>query len=439
MKIKIALFFTLLFSCQLLEGFGQRFIFYLHGKIVENQGPNAVDTVNGYGAYEYVDIIDSLKKRNFTVISEVRKPNTSVTAYASLLTKQIDSLLKKGIGPENITVIGASKGAIIAMFVSAYSKNKKLNFVFIGACDDELYDKAKDIVFYGNILSIYEKSDVTNGQSCIKFKNKSSFISQYKEIALNTGLRHGFLYKPISEWLVPAVNWANENYNFHEDETLSPRLKITHLTGNYYVYTTYNTYKNSLTDANGLYVLTTEGVVMIDTPWDTTQFQPLFDSIERKHHQKVILGIATHSHEDRTAGLKFLNEHGVKTFTTIQTDALSKNVGAKRANYTFKNDTTFRVGSCSFQACYPGEGHTKDNIVIWFEKEKVLYGGCLIKSTEATDLGYIGEANLKAWPATLNFIKHKFSNPAFIIPGHQGWSSVRSVDHTLNLLKQPSK
>jgi metallo-beta-lactamase class B len=222
-------------------------------------------------------------------------------------------------------------------------------------------------------------------------------------------------------------------------QTETPSLKITHLTGDFYIFTTYRTFKDKPMPSNGLYFLTDKGAVLIDTPWDTTQFQPLLDSIEFKHKKKVVLCIATHSHEDRTGGLEFLRQKGIKTYTTKQTDEISKERGEKRAEFYFTKDTTFNVGNYSFQTYYCGEGHTKDNIVIWFGKDKILYGGCVIKSVEATDLGYIGESNLDAWPVTLTNIKKKFPNYKFIIPGHQDWTSIKSLDHTLDLLRQSKK
>ena len=69
-------------------------------------------------------------------------------------------------------------------------------------------------------------------------------------------------------------------------QVIKSKLKISHLTGNYYIYTTYNTYEGYQVPANGMYVVTNKGVVMFDTPWDTTQFQPLLDSIQLKHNKK---------------------------------------------------------------------------------------------------------------------------------------------------------
>ncbi len=49
------------------------------------------------------------------------------------------------------------------------------------------------------------------------------------------------------------------------------KLKITPLTGDFYIYTTYNTYQQSQVPANGMYLVTNKGVVMFDTPWDTSK------------------------------------------------------------------------------------------------------------------------------------------------------------------------
>lgn len=185
-----------------------------------------------------------------------------------------------------------------------------------------------------------------------------------------------------------------------------------------------------------MYLITDNGAVMFDSPWDTTQFQPLLDSIKAKHSKAVVICIATHSHKDKTAGLEFLKERGVKTFTTRHTDEISKVKGEKRAEFLMEKDTVFSVGQYKFQTYYGGQGHTADNIVIWFDKEKILYGGCLVKSVEAKDLGNLEEANVSEWPATIKNIQARFKNSKFIIPGHQSWTSNKSLDHTLKLINE---
>ncbi len=149
--------------------------------------------------------------------------------------------------------------------------------------------------------------------------------------------------------------------------------------------------------------------------------------------------ISTHFHEDRTAGLEFYRRKGIKTYTTKQTDELSKIRNEKRAEFLIYKDSIFTVGQHKFQTYYGGQGHSPDNIVIWFDKEKILYGGCLVKSTEAEDLGNLSDANVKAWATTIENIQQKFISPNFIIPGHLDWHSNKSLTHTLLLIQQYNK
>jgi metallo-beta-lactamase class B len=214
------------------------------------------------------------------------------------------------------------------------------------------------------------------------------------------------------------------------------KLNITHLKGDFYVYTTWSLYKNSPVPSNSMYVVTTDGVVMLDTPWDSTQFQPLLDSIEKKHHQKVVLCISTHFHEDRTGGVDFLKQKGIKTFSSKMTYDLCGERNERQPQYYFINDTVFTVGNHKFMAYYPGEGHSKDNIVILFNHEKIIYGGCFVKSTENSSLGNIADANLSAWPESIKKLIRKFPRPKYVIPGHSNWENNKSLEHTLKLLKE---
>lgn len=227
-------------------------------------------------------------------------------------------------------------------------------------------------------------------------------------------------------------------------QTENAKLKITPLTGNFYIYTTYNTYEQSKVPANGMYVVTNDGVVLFDTPWDTTQFQPLLDSIKMRHNKKVIICFATHWHSDKTAGLEYYRQLGIATYTTALTDELSKQNNKKRAEFLMTKDTVFRTGEYSFETFYPGEGHTKDNIVVWFNNEKILFGGCLIKGVTDKTLGFLGDGNTKAYETTLENVQKKFANPTFIVVAHtdpdtKGWNSPKSLSHSIKMAKKLKK
>ena len=232
-----------------------------------------------------------------------------------------------------------------------------------------------------------------------------------------------------------CILYAQQSYA----QPSTAKLTITHLTGNFYIYTTYNTYQDTKLPANGMYLLTNNGAVLFDTPWDTTQFQPLLDSILYKHNKKVNICIATHWHSDRTEGLTYYKQQGIKTYTTVFTDSLCKKNNKKRAEYLMLNDTTFNIDDNSFETFYPGQGHTADNIIIWFSKEKILYGGCLIKGAAANDLGYLGDANLTEYANTLKRVDKKCVQPSYIIISHSNWNSLRSLKHSIWLAKKLKK
>ena len=219
----------------------------------------------------------------------------------------------------------------------------------------------------------------------------------------------------------------------------NPELVIRTLAKDCYIYTTYKDIDGYRFPSNSMYVVTENGIVMIDTPWDETQFQPLLDSIASKHKKEVVLCIATHFHDDRTAGLEFLKQKGIPTYTSELSNRLGKKNREKEAAFHFAKDTTFVVGKRKFETFYPGEGHTKDNIVIWIDDQKILYGGCLVKSTENKSLGNIADANLNDWAVTIKKVMKKFPAPEFVIPGHFGWSDKKSLKHTLKLLRQYKK
>lgn len=218
-------------------------------------------------------------------------------------------------------------------------------------------------------------------------------------------------------------------------QALTLPLKIAHLVDSFYVYTTYGDAGGGyIFPANGMYVVTPEGSLLIDTPWDSTQFQPLLDSINSRHHSRVVACIATHFHEDRTAGLTYYGSRGIRTYSTARTDSLSMTYGKPRANYVIPEDTSFVFGNSSFHLFFPGWGHSPDNIVIWWPDHKILYGGCFIKSVESRSVGNLSNANVDQWLLSLKRVKKKFSGAEYIITGHQSWLNKEAIDYSIQLL-----
>lgn len=185
----------------------KNYLYYLHGRILEDLGVDKAVSER-FGKYEYEKILKTFETANFKVISEARPRNTNVETYSNKLAKAIKEKIKSGISPKNITVVGASKGSLIAMLTSTKLSNKDIKFVLMGNCNDWILENY-EIDLHGKILSIYEKSDTIGGNSCEKIRKVSKGISEFKEIQIDTKLDHGFLYKPLIEWIEPTISWAN--------------------------------------------------------------------------------------------------------------------------------------------------------------------------------------------------------------------------------------
>ena len=98
-----------------------RYVIYLHGRIIEDQGRRP--THPSWGTYEYQQILDRLAAGGLIVISEQRPPMTDMDIFASHVADQVRALLRAGVPPEHVSVVGFSKGGGIAMRTSALVQN----------------------------------------------------------------------------------------------------------------------------------------------------------------------------------------------------------------------------------------------------------------------------------------------------------------------------
>lgn len=203
----VILFYISVVSCQQND---DKYIFFLHNRFLEEH--SLEDEHPEYGRTEYLEIINEFRKNGFKVISEQRKGNVNARDYGLSVASQIDSLLKSGIDPRKITVIGTSKGGYIAQYVSTFANNPDLNFVFVASFMHGDIQNIPEINYCGNVLTIYEKSDPAGVSALERKRTSTCEIKYFKEIELNTGMRHGFLFKPLQEWIEPAIKWANGNY-----------------------------------------------------------------------------------------------------------------------------------------------------------------------------------------------------------------------------------
>jgi hypothetical protein len=181
-----------------------RYLIYLHGRIVEEQGRRP--THPDWGVYEYDKILAALAGGGAVVICEQRPKGTDPDRFAAHVVDQVRTLERAGVPPERITVAGFSKGGGIAIRTSAFLKDSRVNFVFMGACGLGDFD-GTDIVVQGRILSIYEANDDI-GRSCRNLFGKAA-PGERSEIEIRVGDRHGTFFRVHREWVDPLLRWVD--------------------------------------------------------------------------------------------------------------------------------------------------------------------------------------------------------------------------------------
>lgn len=185
-----------------------RYLFYLHARVVEDVGLPAVS--ERFGEFRYHDILARLAREGYTVISEVRPKDASSGLYARRTAAQVRALLDAGVPASHITVIGASKGAYITALVSHETRQAGVGYVILAMCDPDTvaYMIKQGTRLHGDVLAIRDAADADFAGPCAPLFSASPDIGATREIVVEVGTGHGIVFRPIDEWVLPALEWA---------------------------------------------------------------------------------------------------------------------------------------------------------------------------------------------------------------------------------------
>jgi hypothetical protein len=204
-----------------------RYLFHMHGSIVEDRGPNAQGR---YGQYRYYWTLEALADRGFVVISEVR-PRTQILTYATTLASQVAKLRAAGVPADHITVTGISKGGDITVLTTAAIGDPDVRFVVLAGCGRlDVFNVAGGLRTLarrpqGRVLSIYDRHDTEAG-SCARYLTEAQGLT-FKEIVLDVGRGHALFYTPEPVWVDRVVEWALPMVGVPPSGTSSPSQPAT--------------------------------------------------------------------------------------------------------------------------------------------------------------------------------------------------------------------
>lgn len=211
------------------------------------------------------------------------------------------------------------------------------------------------------------------------------------------------------------------------------QITLKQLSENTFIHTSYlQTDDFGLVPCNGLVIRNGQQALVFDTPTDDKGAKELIRLVQDSLHCKIVMVIPTHFHNDCLGGLKAFHDAGIASIANELTLELAKNSGAEVPQFSFHKSFTFKVGNENVWIRFLGQGHTRDNVVGYFPKEKVLFGGCLIKELGASK-GFLGDANVNEWPATVAKVKKAFPRVKWVVPGHGDAGDASLLDYTRKL------
>ncbi len=187
--------------------------------------------------------------------------------------------------------------------------------------------------------------------------------------------------------------------------------------------------------SNGLILLDSGRAFLFDTPVTDEQTKTLLDFIADSLHAGVIGFVPNHWHEDCMGGLAYLNKRGIKSYASQKTIDIAKEKGLPVPEVAFKDSLLLKLNDLEIGCYYFGGAHTPDNIVVWLPSENILFAGCMVKGMSSETLGNLSDADLNAWPSTIEKVIAKFPLAEIVVPGHGRFGGKELLTHTQELLK----
>ena len=200
--------------------------------------------------------------------------------------------------------------------------------------------------------------------------------------------------------------------------------------------------------SNAGFVVTEEGVVVVDALGSPALANELIAEIRRITRQPIRYVVVTHFHADhiyglqafKAAGAQILGHPSGREYLFSETaklrleasrqdmapwiDAQTQLLGADR--WLTDAQTELRLGSYLFQVRHVGPSHTPEDLVVFVPKAGVLFAGDLVFRGR---IPFVGQADSRQWIASLGGLI-AFA-PRVMIPGHGGVSTDPMADLTL--------
>ncbi len=213
-------------------------------------------------------------------------------------------------------------------------------------------------------------------------------------------------------------------------------IQLVHLRDSVFMHVTWdNDETYGRFSSNGIILVRSGRALLVDTPMDNKKTKRLV--LWLKDNLSVIVEevIVGHSHSDCMGGLGYLQSVGIKSLGNKLTVDKCRELRLPIPAESFSTTHVFDFHGEKIECRYFGPGHSFDNIIVWLPDQKILFGGCLIKSLNSTGLGNLSDAVTEEWDITVKKLMNSYSDIGIVIPGHGDAGGTELLSHTINLVE----
>lgn len=182
------------------------------------------------------------------------------------------------------------------------------------------------------------------------------------------------------------------------------------------------------------FVITSEGVVLIDSGATYEGAKSIHDAIKRVTNQPVIIVINTGGQDHRWLGNDYFKKLGAKLIASASSvedqkarsqnqffmlrnllgEEGIKNTNEVYAEKTFEEKLNFHSGKTKFELVHTGTAHTPGDSFVWLPEEKVMFTGDIVYVERM--LAIFDFSNSKGWMKAFETMASY--KPRYLIPGH---------------------
>jgi metallo-beta-lactamase class B len=191
--------------------------------------------------------------------------------------------------------------------------------------------------------------------------------------------------------------------------------------------------------SNGLLVIKKGKAFMIDTPVTNETTKRIAEFLKDSMNVHIKLFTGGHFHVDCIGGMEYLKSSGVKTFLNKRTKIKCIENNLPLPDTTFGENYFFNFEGIPVECRFVGGGHSSDNIIVCFPNQQILFGGCMVKSAIAPNLGNLQDAVVGEWKTSIQRIIGLYPSIKIVIPGHGDYGGIDLLYHTIELVEKFQK